>query len=85
MEVFQVSTKVCPISMTGGGLALQNKGVNTVPEAVPVWPTIRYISDIGQYRGTVSGLRYFIYLIYIYTHTKSLFTIKHYLKNLYLP
>lgn len=48
------------------------KVVNTVPEAVPVWPPIRYISDTGQYRCTVSGLPLFyifnIY-IYIYIHT----------------
>ena len=50
------------------------KGVNAVPEAVPVWPAVRYISDIGQYRCTVSGLPLFfifinIYIyIYIYMH-----------------
>ena len=26
-----------------------SKDVNTVPEAVPVWPPVRYISDTGQY------------------------------------
>ena len=26
------------------------KDVNTIPEAVPVWPPVRYISDTGQYR-----------------------------------
>ena len=42
------------------------KDVNTVPEAVPVWPPVRYISDTGQYRCTVSGLPLFYIYIYIY-------------------
>ena len=70
------------------------KDVNTVPEAVPVWPSVRYISDTSQYRCTVSGLLlFYIFNICIYTHThihththtKSLFTIKQYLKNSCLP
>ena len=32
------------------------KEVNTIPEAVPVWPTVRYISGTGQYRCTVLDL-----------------------------
>ena len=40
--------------------------VNTVLETVPVWPPVRYISDIGQYRCTVSGLPLFFVFIYIY-------------------
>ena len=46
----------------------QSKDVNTVPEAVPVWPPVRYISDTGQYRCTVSGLPLFFIFInkYIY-------------------
>ena len=28
------------------------KEVNTVPEAVPVWPAVRYISNTSQYRFT---------------------------------
>ena len=65
----------------------KSKGVNTVTEAVPVCPAVRYISDTGV---PFRVYRYFIYLIYIYiyiyiyTHTKSLLTIKHYLKNLWL-
>ena len=48
-------------------MGLFGKGVNTVPEAVPVWLTVRYISDTGQYGCTVSGLLLFLYLsIYIY-------------------
>ena len=66
------------------------KDVNTIPEAVPVWPPVRYISDTGQYRCTVSDLLlFYIFNIYIYIYThkisiyyktlpqKSLFTIKH--------
>ena len=41
---------------------LDVKGVNTVLEAVPVWPTVRYISNTDQYRCTVSGLPLYIYL-----------------------
>ena len=46
------------------------KGVNTVPEAVPIWSTIRYISDTGQYRCTISGLPLFFIFInnYIYMY-----------------
>ena len=69
-----------------------NKDVNTVLEAVPIWPPIRYISDTGQYRCIVSGLPlFYIFNICIYTHThthkisiyhktipqKFMFTIKH--------
>lgn len=42
--------------------AWKSKGVNTVPEAVPVWPAVRYISDTGQYRCTVLGLLLYIYI-----------------------
>ena len=47
-----------------------NKGVNTVLEAVLVWPAVRYISDICQYRCTVSGLPLFFIFInkYIYIY-----------------
>ena len=48
-------------------ISIQNKGVNTVPETIPVWPLVRYISDTGQYRYTVSDLS--LLYIYIYTHT----------------
>ena len=41
------------------------KDVNTVPEAVPVWSPVRYISDTGQYRCTVLGLLLFYIYIYI--------------------
>ena len=44
---------------------LKIKDVNTVPEAVPVWPPVRYISDTGQYRCTVSGLPLFYIYIYV--------------------
>ena len=40
----------------GVGLEVDSKGVNTISEAVPVWPVVRYISDTDQYRCTVSGL-----------------------------
>ena len=43
---------------------ISNKGVNTVPKAVPVWPALRYILDNDQYRYTVSGLS----LLYIYIY-----------------
>ena len=50
---------------------LRDKGVNTVPEAVPVWLVVRYISNTGQYRCTVSGLPLFnIYIIGIYFKDK---------------
>ena len=39
------------------------KGVNIVSEAVPVWPVVQYISDIGQYWYTVSGLSLFFIFI----------------------
>ena len=43
-------------------MELLPKDVNTVPEAVPVWPLVRYISDTGV---PFRVYRYFIY-IYIY-------------------
>ena len=49
-------------------IPIQIKDVNTVPEAVPVWPPVRYISDTGQYRCTVSGLLLFYIYIYIYIY-----------------
>ena len=50
------------------GLVLRTKDVNTVPEAVPVWLLVQYISDTGQYRCTVSGLPLFFIFIYIYIY-----------------
>ena len=44
-------------------ITIKNKGVNTVPEAVPVWPAVRYILDNGQYRCTVLGLLLFFIFI----------------------
>ena len=41
------------------------KGVNTIPKVVLVWPPVRYISDIGQYRCTVSDLLLFYIIIII--------------------
>ena len=42
--------------------------MNTVLEAILVWPLIRYISDIDQYQCTVLGLPLF-YILYTHTHT----------------
>ena len=39
------------------------KDVYTVPKAIPVWPPVRYISDTGQYRCTISGLPLFLIFI----------------------
>ena len=47
-----------------------NKGVNTVLEAVLVWPAVRYISGTGQYRCTVSSLLLLYIYIYIYIYNK---------------
>ena len=52
----------------GVGLEVDSKGVNTISEAVPVWPVVRYILDIGQYRCTVSGLPLFFIFINIYIY-----------------
>ena len=52
------------------------KGVNTVPEAVPIWLAVQYISSTGQYQRIISGLPQF-YIFNIYTHTHT--------QNLYLP
>ena len=49
-------------------LYVHAKDVNIVPEAVPVWPPVRYISDTGQYRCTVSGLPLFFIFINIYMY-----------------
>ena len=43
---------------------LWSKGVNTVPEAILVWRAVRYISDTGQYRCTVSDLPLFFTILY---------------------
>ena len=40
------------------------KEVNTVPEAVSVWPAVRYILDTGQYRCIVSNLPLFFIILY---------------------
>ena len=45
-------------------LRLLIKDVNTVP----VWPPVRYISDTGQYRCTVSDLPLFFIFINIYIY-----------------
>ena len=48
-------------------VSVVDKGVNTVLEAIPVWPMVPYILHTGQYRCTVSGLPLFnIYIICIY-------------------
>ena len=49
---------------------LQTKDVSTVPEAVPLWPSVRYISDSGRYWCTVSGLPLFFIFIYIIINIK---------------
>ena len=49
---------------------IQSKEVNIVPEAVLIWPVVRYISDTSQYRYTISGLPLF-YVINIYIHTPT--------------
>ena len=47
---------------------IYTKGVNTVLEAVPVWPAVRYILDTDQYRYTVLGLPLFFIFINIYIY-----------------
>ena len=49
-------------------LTADTKGVNTVPEAIPIWLAVRYISDTDQYRCTVSGLPLFFIYIYKYLY-----------------
>ena len=44
-------------------ILLLTKGVNIVPEAVPVWPAVRFILDTGQYQYIVSGLPLFFIFI----------------------
>ena len=41
------------------------KKVNTVPETVLVWSLVRYISDTGPYRYTISGKLLFYIIIII--------------------
>ena len=41
------------------------KKVNTVPEIVLVWSLVRYISDTGQYRYTISSKLLFYIIIII--------------------
>ena len=66
--------------MVHASLVVSVKDVNTVPEAVPVWPSAQYISDTGQYRCTVSDLPLF-YIFNIHTHTHTHI----HTQNLYLP
>ena len=40
------------------------KEINTILETVPVWPAVRYISDTGQYRCTISDLPLFFTILY---------------------
>ena len=70
LEIFikhplSISHQVKPIP------TIKSKGVNTVPEAVSVWPMVWYISDTGQY--PVYRFRFIaiLYIIYIYIHTKN--------------
>ena len=49
---------------------LLSKEVNTVSEAVLIWPPVRYILDTSQYWCTDSGLPLF-YILYIYTKKKE--------------
>ena len=56
------------LQLQGQTQGLPVKGVNTIPEVVLVWPVIRYISDIGQYRCTVLGLPLFFIFINIYIY-----------------
>ena len=53
------------IKENAGGVRVCGKDVNTVPEAVPIWPPVQYISDTGQYQCTVSGLLLFYIIIII--------------------
>ena len=39
------------------------KEVNTVPKAIPVWPTVLYISDTNQYRCIISNLSLFYIIL----------------------
>ena len=57
------------------------KDVNTVPEAVPIWPPVRYISDTGQYRCTVSGLPLFYIYMYVSVYIYIIINIKVYHKT----
>ena len=57
------------------------KDVNTVPEAVPIWPPVRYISDTGQYRCTVSGLLLFYIYMYVSVYIYIIINIKVYHKT----
>ena len=43
-----------------------NKEVNTVSEAILVWPVVRYILGTGQYRCTISDLLLFLLFYTIY-------------------
>ena len=57
------------------------KDVNTVPEAVPIWPPVRYISDTDQYRCTVSGLPLFYIYMYVSVYIYIIINIKVYHKT----
>ena len=75
----QRERKTFEVEVEGEG-GVGNKDVNTVPEAVSVWPPVQYISDTGQHQCTVSGLPlFYIFNICIYTHTHI------HTQNLYLP
>ena len=55
MEVFQVSTEVCPISMTGDGLALQNLPLcpaiifNLIKWCLKKWKQTYYKHELAYY------------------------------------
>ena len=62
-EVLLRSKKLqCCTKAQNGTMSME---VNTVSEAVPVWLPVRYISNIGQYRCTVSDLTLFYIIIII--------------------
>ena len=54
-------------------LPVHYKEVNIVPEVVPVWSLVRYISDTGQYQCTVSGLPLFYIIIILLEPIPSMF------------
>ena len=45
---------------------LATKEVNTVPEAILVWPMVRYILGTGQYRCTILDLPLFLLFYTMY-------------------
>ena len=69
-EMFNIDT--CNVTFPIQYFYASTKEVNTVLEAVSVWPLVQYIFQIPVNTGVPFRIyRYFIYILYIYIYQKK--------------